>query len=131
MTDVSNMMRPIKFKAWLPDLKQIGMVTNLDGSNTEYKFFRATIETRDAHGRQVFYTASDFVLLAFTGLVDKNGKEIYEGDIVKAHDHPEGIWDQVGDVYYGQGRWRVRGSIIDLADYGTVWLEVIGNIYEK
>lgn len=67
------------------------------------------------------------IISQFTGLLDKNGKEIYEGDIVRD-----------GVVEFKFGKWLIVNKRDDLktkilydAIHDTDKQEIIGNIYEN
>ena len=65
-------------------------------------------------------------IMQYTGCEDRNGKEIYEGDIVITPDRK-----QPYTIEFGGGKFYLDGKEEgeDLTD--PLWIKVIGNIYEN
>jgi uncharacterized phage protein (TIGR01671 family) len=115
-------MREIKFRAWHDKEKIMFNVSSLDWNPAGLYadgFAVGTIE-----------------LMQYTGLRDKNGKEIYEGDIVKTN-----ITNRVlpmaqftGKVNFENGGFNLNFNT-EINEHLNEWLdknlEVIGNIYEN
>ncbi len=114
------MEREIKFRAWNNDLKLYSKPFTLKSSILNFT---------DNNGLGVMKSFSDEIIEQFTGLKDKKGKEIYEGDIVE---HSMGGLKGVISFFEGSfiaGKAITSNSLINFN--APKYLEVIGNIHEK
>lgn len=110
--------RQIKFRAWNNDR---GKFYYSDKYLSLFSFFRKIDRVN---------VLSNTSLQQYTGLTDKNGKEIYEGDIVK-HKLQE---DVKGNISFYEGSFIVgialtRNSLINFNVPN--YIEIIGNIHEN
>ena len=120
--EVSN--RIIKFRAWNTkdkkmyyiDDKHLLILANKNGWSFGEPSWDWEIENETDE--------TDGILMQYTGLKDKNGKEIYEGDILKiGNSNIEVIWDK-------NNAWFTLKSNHFHLGFQSTFYEVIGNIYE-
>lgn len=134
-------MIEIKFRAWDKTHKEMSYITDL------YWFEQEGVHDGGGNGH---YT--NYELMPFSGIHDKNGKEIYKGDIVLTQERYDRPYSKtrkskrhIGvveyEVYGCRGFHEYRAEwVVKVKDYGKFvhgsWgdfydCEVIGNIYEN
>ncbi len=136
------MSREIRFRAWHESYQCMcdPNYIDMDGDcyDESYRFDGGHLECD-----------RNYVLMQFTGLTDKNGKEIYEGDILDITSElftnfgntPTGKFDTTyKEVFWKEDGWAVRtlksantvvGSEVKILTVPAKFGVVIGNIYEN
>ncbi len=123
-------MREIKFRAWDNETKEMwpyDFSITKDGSLFWVNSSSALDGTFDKTTYDPYFPIQGrFILMQFTGLLDKNGKEIYCSDLIKT---PAGT----GEVIWEDGCYRIYWNNRDnttLHDTKSEQMEVVGNKYE-
>ena len=117
------MERIIKFRAW-------------DGEKMVYELFtKVPVKGSEIHIEVNAYLMKWEILMQYTGLHDKNGTEIFEGDVVKCKHGKFGVI-KYDNSNQGGGRFYPftdNGLFCEIFDDKERWyyLEVIGNIYSN
>lgn len=117
-----------KFRAWNKDTKEMHEADDIVSLNFEKK--QICVKTL-FFGQLSYYDFDDIVLMQSTGLKDKNGKEIFEGDILGSKD---GILDSVVEFRSDLGMWTT--SLIRYNNFERLCnvaseRKIIGNIYKN
>lgn len=141
-------MRDIKFRAWDKAFRKMFKVISVGYEGKETLAWRFPFEDeRVGWSSAGWEVGKECDLMQYTGLKDKNGKEIYEGDVLTSHEYPfqdDGVYN-----YHGVVEWadeaaafvitkrvvnpKRRGISDGIAEYMEEMdsFEVIGNIYEN
>jgi uncharacterized phage protein (TIGR01671 family) len=143
---IIEMNRVIKFRVWHKNYNKFYYLSDDDCLEFYGDTFYLIVSNHEGPGA-VIGSNKNCILQQFSGLKDKNGKEIYEGDIIRFM----GRWDKKGQVLKpnyepyevlwfcaGLVAWRVNKPKYqsfhkhnDLVGVGHTNNEVIGNIFEN
>lgn len=120
-------MRELKFRAWGKNIKEY---LSQDGVEP-YAYTLKDISDG------LIYDIDGFIIEQCTGIKDKNGKEIYDGDVIREKWYDSVVHmgrDRIGEIEYfcdGFVCWFRGSAFVGLGMFPTKNIEVIGNIHEN
>jgi uncharacterized phage protein (TIGR01671 family) len=119
-------MREIKFRVWDKESKILYQkIWNLQWCINGIRFAWDDYENSDGETMITELIKNSYELMQYTGLLDKNGKEIYEGDILKFN-------TKGGNEMVYQVKWKGKGfKPTRMSEDNQEEIEIIGNIYEN
>ena len=124
-------MREIKFRAWLKEEKKMVNVETMDFTDKTIRCLKKNEFINAYLLRRVSF--DDVELMQYTGLNDKNDKEIYEGDILFFRDENMKyvvVWQDTAFIIESIEIRKYSEKMYWLDDT-EICCEIVGNIYEN
>ncbi|HFI0448292.1 TPA: YopX family protein [Streptococcus suis] len=119
-----------KFRAWYKKNTLPMLCVSL--ISFDQKFIDAYIDKEFKAETEMSFDLDDVILMQSTGLFDVNGKEVFEGDVVKLRYTISSDYEFFKVTRFRGGSWRIdnrrRGCELWLRNEDC---EIIGNIYEN
>lgn len=120
-----------RFRVWDVELKSMKEVMDID-----YRL--ECVELSDSDGDTYIQGFSNIKLMQSTGLTDKNGKEIFEGDIISIETDEENVkvkievsWDSKHALFvFESKKYNEKEALGELFEDNPYPFKIIGNVWE-
>lgn len=122
-----------RYRAWDKKFKtmyEVDDIMSIDFGKSEISVKTLFFE------RTNYYKFDDIVLMQSTGLTDKNGKEIFEGDILSIETDEENVkvevsWDNKHALFiFESKKYNEKEALGELFEDNSYPFKIIGNVWE-